>query len=46
MAAYGENLMATDKAELAGVLAREKAQARQARPTKVAPRRLGFLSSR
>jgi hypothetical protein len=42
MAAYGENLMATDT----GVLAREKAQARQARPTKVAPRRLGFLSSR
>ena len=34
------------QAELAGVLAREKAQTPQARPTKVAPRRLGFLSSR
>ena len=33
------------QAELAGVLAREKAQAPQARPTTVAPRRLGFLSS-
>jgi hypothetical protein len=34
------------QAELAGVLARERAQAPQARPTTVAPRRLGFLSSR
>ena len=33
--------------ELAGVLAREKAQSPQARPTAtVAPHRLGFLSSR